>query len=71
MKSFLYLSIFAITALALGILFYTYFRSMIVERGCAEIAAQSSDYFEGEERINPRYEFDNVKDRCLEDSLAK
>ncbi len=69
MKSFFYLTIIALTALSLGLLFYKYFRPMIIERGCAEIAAQSSGYFEGQENVNERYDFNSVNKRCLTDSL--
>lgn len=69
MKSILYLSILIATAVGLGIVFFTYFRPIIVEQGCAEIAQQSSDYLGNEERVNPRFTFDNVKERCLQDAL--
>ena len=70
MKSILYLLIFAATAFTIGWLFINHFQPQIVERGCSEMAQKSSDIlFEDQGNLDPKYKYDNVKARCLEDSL--
>ena len=72
MKSAFYFLLLVLFATALGFLFYNNYRPQIVERGCAEIAAQSSDLiFNNKKPNDPTYEYENVKQRCLEDSLKK
>ena len=70
MKNILYLLIFAATAFTIGWLFVNYFRPQIIERGCSEMAEKSSDVlFKDQEHLDPKYNYENVKARCLEDSL--
>ena len=70
MKGLLYLILFILSASALGYLFFFHYRPQIIERGCAEIAAQSSDYlFKGKNIDNSEYSYESVRLRCLEDSL--
>jgi len=69
MKSVLYLLIIGGTAIGLGIVFFTYFRPMIVERGCAEIAQKSTGIFKNQNNLDPQFQYDGVKNRCLEDAL--
>lgn len=70
MKGLLYLILFILSASALGYLFFFHYRPQIIERGCAEIAAQSSDLiFKNKKPNDANYEYENVKQRCLEDSL--
>ena len=72
MKSAFYFLLLILVALAIGFLFYGQYRPQIVERGCAEIAAQSSDLiFKNKKPNDAEYEFENVKQRCLEDSLSQ
>lgn len=70
MKSFLYLTIFTIFAIGIGWLFLYNSRPKIIEAGCAEIAEKSSDIlFNNQEPFNPEYRYEQVKNRCIKESL--
>lgn len=70
MKSFLYLFIFTTVAFSIGWLFLNISRPQLIEAGCAEIAQKSSDIlFKKQEPLNPEYQYHQVKERCLKDSL--
>lgn len=70
MKSFLYLFIFTAVAFAIGWLFLNITRPQLIEVGCAEIAQKSSNIlFKKQEPLKPEYQYNQVKERCLEDSL--
>ena len=70
MRSLIYFILFVLSAGALGYLVFFHYRPQIIERGCAEVAAQSSDYlFKGKNVENTDYDYQSVKDRCLEDAL--
>lgn len=70
MKSAFYLLVIAISALTIGWVFVNYLRPQIIERGCSEMAEKSSNVlFKDQEHLDPKYNYENVKARCLEDSL--
>lgn len=45
------------------------FRPLILEASCSEIASSSSNIVKGAHTLYPDSSFENVKSRCLEDSL--
>ena len=69
MKSIFYLTLFILSALALGYFFYYQYRPQIIERGCSEIAAQSEQLvFKKGQPQDPEYSYDGVLSRCLTDA---
>ena len=67
-KSKIYLLIIGALASLIGWGFYTYLRPQIIEAGCADIAEKSSGiYYKNRILMDPSYNFDNLKARCLED----
>jgi hypothetical protein len=65
----IYLLIFAGFASLIGWAFFEYYRSLIIEAGCSEIAAASSILFgKNKEKTNPFYKYENIKARCLEEA---
>ena len=69
MKSAFYLLVLTFFAITIGWIFLNVVRPQIIEGGCSEIAAKSSNVlFKDQKRLDPKYNYENVKARCLEDA---
>lgn len=68
LKSKIYLCIVVVTAFLIGWAFHSYVKPTIIEAGCDQIASQSNGlYYREREIIDPAYNYDNIKERCLQD----
>jgi len=63
-----YLFLIAAFASLIGWAFFTFYRPVIIEAGCSDIAANSANYFSKNKKdIDAQYEYENIKARCLGD----
>ena len=67
-RSKLYLLIIAAMASLIGWAFFTFYRPLVIEAGCSEIAANTSTVLgKRNSEVDAFFSYDNTKHRCLED----
>jgi hypothetical protein len=67
-RSKMYLVIVAACASLIGWAFFTYYRPLLIDASCSEVAVQASSIsLKKRYEIDPFYNYDNVKARCKED----
>jgi len=62
----LYLILFIIITLLIGFSFIKYYKYLIIQSNCSEIAAKSSDFIYNKPESND-YTYEKVKNKCLND----
>ncbi len=64
-----YFLVICAVASLVGWAFFTYYRPIVVESSCSDIAATSSNlYLRKRDKLDPYFTYENVKARCLEET---
>ena len=66
-KSNVYLFAVAAVAFIIGWTFMYKYRPQIVEAGCSNVAARSSNFLQSEEAKSSTFNYEDVKTRCILD----
>lgn len=67
--NYLYLFIFACVSIALGMLVFFYYKPIIIQAQCADMASKSSNIYKNREFIDPSWEYETLKEKCISESL--
>ena len=51
--------------------FFKYYRPLILEESCSEVALNSSNLYQDKKGYDSNYTFDNLKSRCIEETKTK
>ena len=66
-NSTLYLFILGLVAALIGWAFLAYFRPILIEAGCSDIASKSSGFYNKDlKSLDDYYSYDNLKAKCLQ-----
>jgi hypothetical protein len=66
--NFFYLFIVGFVASLIGWAVIAYYKPMIIEASCADIASKSNGLYKKRDVVETAYNFDTVRDQCVSDA---
>ncbi|MCS7091902.1 MAG: hypothetical protein NZM26_00945 [Patescibacteria group bacterium] len=67
--NYLYLFIFVCFSLAFGMLVFFYYKPMIINAQCSDVASKSSFIYKDRNLIDPTLNYDSLKEKCIQEAL--
>jgi hypothetical protein len=67
-KSKAYLLVVLGVASIIAWAFFKFYRPVLLDESCSEVALNSSNLYASKKDFDPAYSYDNLKERCLEET---